>query len=349
MPNAFSRIEMLIKGIKPDRIPFTLSFGVYAIIVCNITLKEFLLNPSVAYEANKTLAHTYPDDGSPSYYIPNGFAWDFGGMIEIPDGIYVWPKVIRYPITNKNDLKNLTLPDPAKAPAASLEIKYAQIHQKAGGKTGTVGTYSPLRQAFELVRAESVLKWMYKDPGLVHDICRVALEYNIKRAETFMANCSYDNWCAAVTYPAESHNLISPAMFREFSAPYNKEMHKRLSAMGVRQFNEHLCGNHRYNIPFFRDELSLPEHTIVSVGSEIPIEDASELLGDRLILAGNVNTTLMYDGTPEEVFNKTKEIVLKVKNRKGGFILKSACDIPIRTPASNILAVREAVEKYGEI
>ena len=47
--------------------------------------------------------------------------------------------------------------------------------------------------------------------------------------------------------------------------------------------------------------------------------------------------------TPEE----TKELILKMKHRPGGFIVMPACVLTAAVPPANITAMVEATEDYG--
>ena len=181
----------------------------------------------------------------------------------------------------------------------------------------------------------------------MHYACELIIEYSLKKAEMYIKEFGADGLSNAFSYPMESHHLLSPESFRKFSAPHAKRLHYELKKMGVQSFSEHLCGNHRHNLWFWRDEADLPEHTIITVGNEIPLEEVSEGIGHRHVLGGNVDTTILQMGTPMEVYLESKRVIESMKYRKGGFILAAACVISTAIPPANITAMIKAAEDFG--
>ena len=206
---------------------------------------------------------------------------------------------------------------------------------------------SPFRVLFQLADGGKILKWMVRKPELVHQMCQMILEYIVKMAKMYADEFGTEGWRAMFTYPTESHGLLSPKQFQAFSAPYAKMLHQELKKIGFVRFMEHPCGDHRHNLWFWKDELELPEHTTLSFGKEIPLHEISKYFGKRFVIGGNVDTTKLAIGAADEVYNETKDIVLKMKDREGGYVLMAACAITNAVPPANIMAMIQAVEDYG--
>lgn len=347
MSNQESRIAVLKSGRMPERVPISLSLSSYAPKMLEISAEEFYLNPETAFEANQWLQEMFPADSGIGYTVPDSICWDFGGEVYFGKGCLECPKSIRLPASNEEELMKLKIPDPYTAPGSSREFEYAIIRRKNGLSGGGMALSSPFRQSVEIIGMENLMRWMVKKPELVHYACRLVLEYSIKKAEMYIKEFGTEGWSDAFSYPMESHEVISPENFRKFSAPYALELHERLEMMGIREFTEHLCGNHRHNLWFWREKLHLPEHTLVSVGTEMPIREVSEGLGERFILGGNVDTVVLQLGTPREVYLETKRIIEEMKYRKGGFVLMAACVISTAIPPANITAMIKATEDFG--
>jgi uroporphyrinogen-III decarboxylase len=73
---------------------------------------------------------------------------------------------------------------------------------------------------------------------------------------------------------------------------------------------------------------------------------AKEVLGDVVCLRGNVPTSLMVTGRPDEVDTYCRRLIEKV-GRGGGLILDAACGIPDEAKPENVRAMFEAARKYS--
>ena len=61
---------------------------------------------------------------------------------------------------------------------------------------------------------------------------------------------------------------------------------------------------------------------------------------------GNVDPALLSFGSRAKVEERCRYLIEKCKEG-GGFILSSSCEAPPETPSENIVAMRDAVMKYG--
>lgn len=73
---------------------------------------------------------------------------------------------------------------------------------------------------------------------------------------------------------------------------------------------------------------------------------AKEILGDTMVIKGDVPATLLTIGSRDEVLAYCKRLIEEV-GRGGGFILASGCSIPANAKEENVAALTEAVEEWG--
>lgn len=347
MKSEMSRIGVLKQGRYPDRVPISLSLSSYAPKIFGISAKEFYLNPETAFEANSRLMEIFPADTEIGYTVPDSICMDFGGEVYFGESCLECPKSIKIPAETEEELLNLKIPDPYVAPGASREFAYAKIRKKNGLSGAGMALSSPFRQSVEVIGINNLMRWMRKKPELVHYTCELIVEYSLRKAEMYIEEFGTEGLSNAFSYPMESHHLISPKSFREFSAPYAKRLHKELEKMGVKSFSEHLCGNHRENLWFWREALELPEHSMITVGDELSMEEISEGIGARHIIGGNVGTEILQLGTSKEVYLESKNLIERMKYREGGFVLAASCVISTAIPSENIIAMIRAVEDFG--
>jgi uroporphyrinogen-III decarboxylase len=74
---------------------------------------------------------------------------------------------------------------------------------------------------------------------------------------------------------------------------------------------------------------------------------AYEVLGDVVALRGNLSSSLMTTGTPQQVDAAVRHLVDNVWAKGGNLILDCAFGIPDETPAENVRAMFKAARKYA--
>ena len=91
--------------------------------------------------------------------------------------------------------------------------------------------------------------------------------------------------------------------------------------------------------------LELPKGKVVCHFEHIDMARAKEILGNHLCIMGNVPSSLLQVGSPQDVEEYCRNLI-KVCGKGGGFILTNASSIDEAKPA-NIRAMVDSVKKYG--
>lgn len=89
----------------------------------------------------------------------------------------------------------------------------------------------------------------------------------------------------------------------------------------------------------------LPERSVIWWFDRTDMARAKKILGDRNCLAGNVPTSLICTGTPEEIKEHCRNLI-EVCGKSGGYILTGGAQVHDAT-AENMQALIEAVKQYG--
>ncbi|ATW27452.1 uroporphyrinogen decarboxylase family protein [Candidatus Formimonas warabiya] len=344
MAGKLNRMALLRRGKTPDRVPVLVTFDWYSGKMMGSDPGSFFLNPKLALEACIWTNKLFPVDSGYSYYLPNGTCWDFGGELEF--GAHIWPTVRKRPVTTMADVDKLQVPDPQSAPAFALTMEFSQLCWDLGEGAG-IYLSSPLERVAQLTGVETLLRWLYKAPEPVHYLMRLMVEYSMKEVTLYLDRFGRENLHVGYGYPVESHQLISPKRFEELCAPYIKELHERIGALGITSCSEHLCGDHTHNLWFWKEELKLPKHTYISLDGNTDIFKASNYLGEHFVLGGNLKNSILSCGSPQEVYYSAKELVQRLKHRAGGYVLAPDCGLPATTPPVNVVALIQAAEDFG--
>jgi len=138
----------------------------------------------------------------------------------------------------------------------------------------------------------------------------------------------------------KSAPLFSPQVFREIVLPRYQRVAEKITLPWV----VHSDGN---LMPIVEDLLSL------GIAGLHPIEKGAMDIramkrdyGDQVCLLGNVDLNILGIGTPEEVDREVRELIRDV-GPGGGYIASSGNSLASYLRPENVLALSQAVQKYG--
>ncbi|MCL5291336.1 MAG: hypothetical protein M1548_02250 [Actinobacteria bacterium] len=341
------RIKAVVTGTRVDRVPVLSMASAYAAVGAGVPVKDFLLDPKLAFDLLKRTQESQHYDGGLSYSIPDGGGWDFGGDLQFhPSPPHALPFIARRAVSSPADVEALEVPDPRTAPAAGRSMAFAKIASENGFGVSIHGG-SPFGLAVSIAGPDLLLRWLIKEPNVVRALLRKATDYLLTIADIYVNEFGSEKITAFCTYPCEAHALVSPRVFEEFSLPFIVELHEKLMSKGVKKWLIHLCGNHTKNLLHWKEEIPLLPRTTFAIGHEMDIRKTGEFFGDDHVIAGNVPTTLLHTGIYCDVFEASKQIILKMKDRPGGFMLAPACALPPKTPPQNVQAMIDAARQFG--
>jgi len=342
------RMKALVFKQDLDRVPVNPGVSLHAAAISNLSAREFYLEPEKAMQAQIWAQELYQYDSAPSYGIPDWSGWDFGGDLQFPTSPRIsLPILSKHAVEKPLDVETLQVPNLETAPAFSRMHQFARL-ARAKGYAVTIPGGSPMGIAGTIVGIELLLRWLYKEPELVHRILRLATDYLLQIADQYIAEFGAENCSVFSTYPLECQALVSPKVFEKFSLPYVKEICVKLRAKGIKKWVFHLCGDHTRNLHLWTEEISPDPRSVITIGHEMDIQQVARAFGEDIIIGGNIPTELLQMGTPEEVLGASRGIIEKMKNHPGGFILMPACALPPLTPPVNVFAMVKAVTLYGQ-
>ena len=84
----------------------------------------------------------------------------------------------------------------------------------------------------------------------------------------------------------------------------------------------------------------------LEIDSRVDMARAKELVGNRVTLKCNVNTTSFIEKSIPELLDECRQVTLAGKPG-GGFILSAGCETPADASEEAINAIREAADLYG--
>ena len=139
--------------------------------------------------------------------------------------------------------------------------------------------------------------------------------------------------------------MFSPDIFREVFLPRMEKVAKAIRAAGL-PWAFHSDGN---LMPILDDLLSLGMNALHPLEpGPMDIVEVKRRYGDRLCLIGNIDLHYtLTRGTPQDVEAEVKARIETV-GRGGGYIVSSANTVTSYCKLENVLAMRDAVARYGD-
>lgn len=341
------RMIRFYSGEKIDRVPMLSCATMYAGRQEGLTSREFYFDMEKSYHAQKAVCERCGYDDSPCYDLPHGEILDLGGELGISDsGNVELPWVKRFAINSLEEAGSYELPPVKERRFTKLRIEFLKYAISQGTTGVSISAGSPFTMVGSMVETSLLMRWLVKEPELVKSLLDVAIRYLCQTADIMIEEFGLDNCSVSSNYPFESTNLISPRNFKKYALPAMLEVHERFREKGLRSFGIHLCGNHMRNLEFYK-ELELEEGSFVSSDEQNDLKEVAKVLGDGNIYAGNVSTRLLADGTPQQVYRQSEEIIQEMKYHPGGFVLMPSCDLPVNTVPENLQAMLQAVRDFG--
>lgn len=340
------RMGSVLNGEKPDRVPFIpFSYG-FAALLAGFDIGDYYSDPEKSFRAQMLCKEILKHDGNPLFSYASFGAWEFGGKIRFPSSEWDQaPIVIQPAVASPEDVEILKVPPVETAGYLPNEIRFLKLAASQGlpifVKLGT-----PFTTAGSVIGEELMLRWMIKRPDLVHKVLRKVTDFFINIAHYFVKEYGAERLVAFEGAPSEASDLISPQQFEEFALPYILETHQKIIDMGIPKFLTHVCGEQNLNLVHWR-KVPMGDAGVLSFGHEVDLGKAIEIFGEDTIIAGNLDTRTIQMGSPEEIYEHTKETILKGKRAPRGYILMPGCELPPRAPFVNVYYIRKALNDFG--
>ena len=139
---------------------------------------------------------------------------------------------------------------------------------------------------------------------------------------------------------------MPPELYKKLYIPIAKRM---IDAWVARGFNvwchwDNDLTAHLESIRTLAD--GLPKGRLLFDLEKTDMKKAKEVLGGTCAICGNVPSTLMVYGTPDEVDAYCKQLIDDCAPG-GGFILGAECETPWDSKRENVVAMKQAAVKYG--
>jgi MtaA/CmuA family methyltransferase len=339
------RVVAAYKRSFADRVPVYPIVASFAGTLDGLSIQEYCTNPRRAIAAMLNYYERYQPDVVLAYNDLAKEAEAFGCGVKYSD--YVVPSVERHVLEDKARLARLAMPDPAATARLPGFLEQCAALVKAGlpAAAGAVAV-GPWTIAMLLRNPELMLLDTFEDPQFIHDLMRITTEFCKAWGDAIVKT----RIGLSFSEPTASISLISPDNYREFIAPYHKELVEHFKAKRV-GLTTHICGT---TYPIYEDLIGAG-FTTVSFDLDQQgdpalhvdqLERFMDVSGGRAVAIGNVDATKFESATREEIAAEVRRCI-DTAARRSGFILSTSCEIPPRSSPEIVRWFMDAAHEHG--
>ncbi len=254
----------------------------------------------------------------------------FGAKIQyVPNGV---PRCLNLVVNSIDDVINLKNPDVYKSERTLDRIKAGELlSKKTQGNIPIIGWIEgPLAEACDLAGVENMMMQLMIDPDFTNrlmDKCMVT-------AKDF-AKAQIEAGCEIIGMGDAVCSQIDVDTYNTFVRDRHHELISYIHELGGK-IKLHICGDTNHLLPSYKD-FGLD---ILDLDWQVDIGHARSILGENVILCGNINPVLVQDKSSDEVFHMSRDLVEKHKNER--YILSAGCEITSLTLPENLKAMSES-------
>jgi uroporphyrinogen decarboxylase len=343
------RMEALMAGRTPDRVPFNLFGAGFSARNVGYPIEVAYSDPRKCLEAQLWTGEQFGCEPSTGTGYASYGAYEFGGEIRMPTSQWESaPSIVRPAVESEEDLQRLDLPDVRSAGLIPHFMEFSRLQERLGLPISCAVSGDAVTNAANMVGVNRFCRWMIKRPELAHQALRLATDHIIQAWDYWIETFGAERFSVGVYVTVAANQIMGPQQFEKFVMPYQAELHDRIRDAGIGGATFHICGEQNLNLAMIGElYLGTPQRPfMLSFGHEVDLDRAIALFPD-CIICGNVEPQVIQNGTSEQVYELTRVALEKGKKAPRGFVLMPGCDLPPMAPGYNVWTMRRAVSDFG--
>ncbi len=239
-------------------------------------------------------------------------------------------------IKTEKDLERIQLPDPYKDEFYKEAEAFAR---QKGDYACHLSTRIGLSQAMLSLGMENFAVMLYDNRPLIEKLLDIYFDW-MEVVAARICQLDFDIFWTTDDFAFKTGMFFSPEIFRELLYERYRRVLKKVTIPWVL----HSDGNIAEALPMLA-ELGVAGVHPMEKGA-MDMVATKKAFGDRMCLMGNVDLGLLGMGTPEEVDAEVRDLIRTVAPG-GGYIITSGNSLASYLIPENVIAMAEAVRKYG--
>ena len=337
---AYERVMAALNFTEPDRVPLVPSTRFASVKYAGYTLAQVYQDNGKYVEAQERVVNDFRLDA----------AWDLAGVYYVSRCLGQKmllpeddpPSALEPFINSPRDLERLAELERGLNEATIVQYQLdldRKLRDRLGRDIPLIAyVESPFYLACVLRGTKEFYLDMYKQPTFARDLLAAATAI-CKRYSSLLANEAIDILYTAC--PQASRTMISKKLYLEYVHANFNEVFGFFRNVLKKKILFHVCGDWTD-----RFDLLVEEGPDILHVDKVDLRWLKEVCGQKVTLNGNVDTTKLLVGTPQEIEQEAWECI-EAAAPGGGFLLGGACALGRDTPAANMQALATAVAEHG--
>ncbi len=330
------RILTTLAHQEPDRVPFFLPVSLHGARELGISLREYFSSEKNIVEAQLRLRAKYRHDCVTTYFYAalENEAWG-GDVTYFEDG----PPNAGMPVINKpEDIKRLTSPKVNNTACLKKVLAATEMLKEKVADAPLVGVVlSPFSLPVMQMGFDKYIELMYEQPELFWHLMGLNEEFCVA-----WANAQLAAGADMIVYfdPVSSSTITQKELYLKTGCLVAKRTLSQIKGPVAMHMASGRC------LPVLNEMVNSGAKIVVTS----VLEDLAEIKAvckKKATVMGNLNTIAMHRWTPQQAESAVKDAIFKA-GAGGGYILSdNQSEIPVQTPEEVLLAISEAVLKWG--
>lgn len=219
------------------------------------------------------------------------------------------------------------------------------VKAAAGEEVSVHGeVFSPFTHLMELLGYEAAMIGLATDPAKVHALLDRLAGASVAWG---LAQARLGIDAVLISSAFAGGAFLSPARYREFIIPYERQVAEAVKAEGVAVYT-HTCGRLVDRLELLAETGTQGVDTLdpAPLGN-VDLADAKHRIGGRLFIKGNLNAVeMLASRTPGEIEAQVLDR-LRAGMAGGGYILSTACSVAPRVEPWKLELLTPLAEKHG--
>ncbi|WP_321992318.1 uroporphyrinogen decarboxylase family protein [Marispirochaeta aestuarii] len=337
LPEQWNTLERLVQGKEKNVNAALIVDSPWIPPFLNISTAEYLKNPELHFRSNMEIIRKYPEIiFFPGFWVEMGMAAEpsgYGTPVEYYDN---QPPTIKHIIEDISEVDRLKPPNPARDGLMPDILKrYRELLplvRAEGMEINVIAARGPMTLASHLMGVTNFLIGLKTEPELTHRLLKMTTKTVIQWLE---AQAEVLPEVQGIFVLDDIMGFLCEEDYLEFAHDYFREIFALPAKLKV-------LHNDTPNPVSFRFLTDLGID-MFNFSHQVPIPDLRRLVGDRIVLMGNISPLdIMVKGSEEEVY----EAAVSCIKQNGGnprFLLSAGGGVSMGTPESTLGGIIRAI------